>query len=175
MTRRTLNLAISTAGVLLLASCGYHVGGKADLVPKGIQTIAIPPFANATTHYKLVDMLPQQIGREFIARTRFRIVNNPNEADAVLNGTINSVSAGPSVFDPKSGKATTIAVGVGLTLSLVERSTGRVLYTRTNAGFREDYEVSVYPHQYFDESGPALDRLSRDVARDVVSSIVENF
>ena len=27
---------------LLFASCGYHVSGKADLLPKRIHTIAIP-------------------------------------------------------------------------------------------------------------------------------------
>lgn len=158
-----------------IVSCGYHVGGKADLVPKSIQTIAIPAFSTMTTRYQLVDILPQQIGREFIARTRFRIVNNPNEADAVLNGTINTVNAYPNVFDPASGKATSIQIAVVLTVNLIQRSTGRVIYSRPNMTFRQNYDVAVDPHQYFDESGPALDRLSRDVARDVVSAIVENF
>ncbi len=156
-------------------SCGYHVGGKADLVPKSIQTIAIPSFATLTTRYKLVDMLPQQIGREFIASTRFRIVNNPSEADAVLNGSINMAMASPSVFDPTSGKATSLQIVVVITVNLVERSTGRVIYSRPNLVFRQSYEAAVDPHQYFDESGPALERLSRDVARDVVSAIVESF
>ncbi len=151
------------------------MGGKADLVPKSIQTIAIPTFSTFTTRYKLVDMLPQQIGREFIASTRFRIVNNPSEADAVLNGSINTATAYPSVFDPTSGKATSLQITVVLTMSLVERATGRVIYSRANLVFRQSYEAAADPHQYFDESGPALDRLSRDVARDVVSSIVESF
>jgi hypothetical protein len=29
--------------------------------------------------------------------------------------------------------------------------------------------------QYFDESGAAIDRLSKDVARDMVTSILDNF
>jgi hypothetical protein len=38
------------------------------------------------------------------------------------------------------------------------------------------YEISVTsPQAYFEESDAALDRLSRDVARDLVSSILENF
>ena len=39
--------------------------GKGDLLPKTLQTIACPAFANATTKYKLTGMLPQEIGREF--------------------------------------------------------------------------------------------------------------
>jgi hypothetical protein len=171
MTARLL----AVLGMLSLISCGYRVGGKADLVPKGIETISIPAFSTSTTRYKLVDILPQQIGREFAARTRFRIVNNPADADAVLNGRINSVQIGPSISDPTSGKATTINIFVILAVDLVERRTGRTVYARPYLGFRQNYEVALDPHQVFDESGPALDRLSRDVAHDVVSSIVENF
>ena len=166
---------LALLGMLALTSCGYHVGGSADMVPKGISTIAIPAFQTPTTRYKLVDQLPEQIGREFIARTRFRIENNPNEADAVLNGRINLVQISPAVSDPTSGKATSINIIVVIAVNLVERTTGRVLFTRPSLVFRQSYEVALDPHQVFDESGPALDRLSRDVARDVVSSIVENF
>ena len=173
MTRGFGFVAVVAAAELL--SCGYHVGATADLVPKGIQTIAIPSFATFTTRYRLLDELPQQIGREFIARTRFRVINNPNQADAVLNGSINAVTAAPTVFDPASGKATSIQVSVMLTVNLVERATGRVLFSRSNIAFRQNYQAAVDPHQYFDESGPALDRLSRDVAREVVSAVVENF
>lgn len=172
MSGKVLGLA---AGLLSLAGCGYHVGGTADLVPKAIQTIAIPTFFTPSTRYKLVDTLPQEIGREFMARTRFRIVNDPSQADAVLNGRINLVSISQAVTDPTSGKATSININVNIALDLVERRTGRVIYNRPSYGFRTSYEVALDPHQVFDESGPALDRLTRDVAHDVVSSIVENF
>lgn len=172
MRRRVLAAAI---GSVWLVSCGYHVGGKADLMPKSVQTIAIPAFSTLSTRYRLTDILPQEIGREFTERTRFRIVKNPQEADAVLNGTLNSVLVSPNIFDPSTGKATMVQVTIVLTVNLVERSTGRVLYSRPGWSLRENYQVAVDPHQFFDESGPALQRLGQDAARDIVSSIVENF
>lgn len=177
MRRKVFAAVTLTASVAIatLASCGYHVGGRADLVPKSIRTIAIPTFSTATTRYKLVDTLPEQIGREFEARTRFHIVNRASDADAILTGRINSVQISPAVSDPTSGKATTINISLNIAVDLVERTTGRVIYARPSFGFRETYEVALDPHQVFDESGPALDRMSRDAARDVVSSIVENF
>ena len=30
------------------SGCGYHLGGRGDLVPKTVQTIAVQPFGNAT-------------------------------------------------------------------------------------------------------------------------------
>jgi hypothetical protein len=158
-----------------LAGCGYHVGAKGDLLPKGIQTIAVPAFTTFTTQYKLTDVLPQQIAREFKARSRFRVVDNSGEADAVLTGSINNVLLYPVIFDPTSGKATRIMLLVQMTVTLREQSTGKTLYSRPNYTYKQYYDVAVDPHQYFDESGPALERLSQDMARDVVSSILENF
>lgn len=174
MSRRASVLVLSAMATALF-SCGYHVGGKADLVPKSIQTISIPAFTTFSTRYKLIDVLPQQIGREFLARTRFRVVNDPSQADAVLNGAINAVTANPTIFDPTSGKATSVQIAVSLNVRLVERTTGRVLYSRVNMVARQNYEIAVDPHQFFDERDPAFARLSRDVARDIVSAILENF
>jgi hypothetical protein len=163
------------AGLLLLPASCYHVSGRADLVPKSVHTIAIPAFLTVTSRYKLVDSLPQAIATEFLTRTRFRVVNDPGQADAVLNGSIIAATAYPNVTDPNSGRSISVRVVVVLTVNFVERSTGKVLYTRSNWSMRQDYSAAVDPHQLFDESGPAFDRLNRDVAHDLVSAVVENF
>lgn len=160
---------------LLFISCGYHVAGKADLMPKTVQTIAIPAFTTFTTSYKLADQIPEAIAREFKARTRFRIVDDPGQADATLSGSINAVVQSPNIYDPSSGKATNVQVTVTLALRLVERTTGRVLYSRPSLTTRENYNIPTNSHDYFNESRPAFDRLSAQVARDVVSSVIENF
>ncbi|MGH9639714.1 MAG: LPS assembly lipoprotein LptE [Bryobacteraceae bacterium] len=165
--------AIASAAALI--SCGYHVGGKAVLMPKGMQTIAIPAFHNVTTYYKLSDALPEEIGREFLARTHYRVVNNPADADAVLQGTISRVIEAPIIFDPASGSPSSAQILVFVSMKMVERATGRVLYSSTNTVYHENYAYANDPHQYFDESGPALIRLDRNLARDLVSSILEDF
>jgi hypothetical protein len=175
MTRRSCFRSCAASLLLVLSSCGYHTGGKADLVPKSIQTIAIPAFATASSGYKLVDSLPQAIATEFLTRTRFRIVKDPNQADAVLHGNILRASSNINVNDPNTGVSISIRVVVVMAVSLVERSTGKVLYTRSNWTMHQDYAAAIDPHQLFDESGPAFDRLNRDVARDLVSAVVENF
>jgi hypothetical protein len=168
-------LTLSSA-LLALCSCGYYVAGKADLVPKTVNIIAIPRFANVTTRYKLTDRLPDAIGREFIARTRYRIVTNPSEADAVLNGSVLNYVAFPTVFDNRTGRASGLQVNVTMQITLTERATGKVLFTRPSFEAHQRYEISVTSTgQYFEESETALDRLSQDVARDVVSAILENF
>jgi hypothetical protein len=171
MRRAAAAMALAAA----LCGCGYHVAGRGDLMPKTVRTIAVPAFGNVTPRYKLAEQLPADIGREFISRTRYRVVADPNEADAVLRGSVVSFASYPTVADPASGRATGVQVSVVLQITLTERSTGRVLLQRPGMEVRERYEIAVDPKAYFDESEAATARLSRDVARSVVSAVLENF
>jgi outer membrane lipopolysaccharide assembly protein LptE/RlpB len=164
-------LAMALAGA---AGCGYHVGGTADLVPKNLKTIAIPAFGNVTTRYDLGRMLPEDISREFLSRTRYRVVSDPEQADAVLTGSVVRFVSSPTTADA-SGRATAVQATVILQLTLKDHATGAVLFTRPNFEFHERYAISVSPEDYFDESGVAMMRLSKSVADSVVTAILNNF
>jgi hypothetical protein len=160
---------------LFLSSCGYHVAGRTNLLPKNIQSIAIPAFANITTRYKVSELLAGAITREFISRTRYQIVTDPDQADAVLTGAVVNFYSYPILLDPRTARASSVQAIVMLQIYLRDRVTGAVLFSRPNMEFRQNYELSVDPRVYFDESDPAMDRLSRDVARSVVSAVLANF
>ena len=81
----------------------------------------------------------------------------------------------PNVSDPATGRATSVQVSVFLQLSLLDRKSGKVLFNRPSMEFRTRYEISVDQSAYFEESDVALDRLSREVARTVVSAVLEAF
>jgi hypothetical protein len=159
-----------------LSGCGYHVAGTQSELPKTIHIIAVPPFDNATIRYKLTDLLPEDIDREFISRTKYQIISDPAQADAVLHGTVLSYAAYPTLIDQSNGRTSALQVIVRLAVTLTDRSTGKVLFTRPYYEAHERYEASVTNnYQYFDESTSAVQRLSKDVARDLVSSILDNF
>ena len=160
---------------IILSGCGYHVTGRTNLLPKNIQTIAIPAFANITTRYKVSELLAGALTREFISRTRYRIVTDPNQADAVLTGAVVNFFAYPILLDPRTARASSVQAIVMMQVYLRDQATGAVLFSRPNMEFRQSYELSVDPRAYFDESDVAMDRLSRDVARSVVSAILANF
>jgi outer membrane lipopolysaccharide assembly protein LptE/RlpB len=162
-------LAVAAA----LAGCGYHISGQGDLMPKSIHTIAVTPMNS--TRYQLARLLPADITRELIAHTKYKLIDDPAQADAVLSGRVVSFSNFPTLFDQASGRATSVEVVVTLQITLTERSSGKTLFTRPNMEVRERYQISTNPQQYFDESGTAIMRLSKDVAQSVVSAILENF
>jgi Lipopolysaccharide-assembly len=160
---------------LLPAGCGYHVAGKADLLPKTLHTIAVPTFGNGTTRYRLTDRIPAAIAREFITRTRYQVIPDPTQADAVLNGVVANYFSFPITFDANKGRAAGVQLSVILQLTLRERTTGKVLYTNPYMEVRQRYEISTEQQAYFEESDAAIDRLSQEVARSVVSAVLEKF
>ncbi len=184
--RSPLRLCLSA--VILLSSCGYHVGGTATRLPAGLKVIAVPAFVNKTNRYRIEQQMTEAVVHEFLARTKYRIVPTERSADAVLHGEITSLEATPAVFNtPTSnapvnstvntttGQATAMLVSVHIKVLLEDRETKQVLYRNDNYLFRETYEISTDPTTFFDEQGPALERMERDVASRLVADIVENF
>lgn len=165
------------AAALLVASagCGYRVAGRADLVPKDIRTIAIPAFGNATARYRLTERLPAAITREFLTRTRYRVAPDANEADAILTGAVTNYMSYPTTFDSRTGRAAGVQLSVILQITLQERASGKILYQQPGFEVRNRYEIAIDELAYFEESDAALDRLCADVARTVVSAVLENF
>jgi outer membrane lipopolysaccharide assembly protein LptE/RlpB len=168
-----LSAALGLAA-LSLGGCGYQVAGSADALPKTIHTIAIPMVKNNTIQYKLNDLLTTYLGREFISRTRYKVVPDPAEADAVLTASIINFVSYPTIYDPIAGRATGTQVIATVTFTLKDKA-GTVILTRPNFEIRERYEISIDPKQYFDETEPAIQRLATDVSRTIVSAILNKF
>jgi len=168
-----LRLAILVTS-LSLTGCGYHVAGTTNALPANIVSIAVPAFGNVSTQYKVSDYLATAITRELITRTKYHITADPNGADAVLSGAVVNFVSYPTIVDNKSGRNTAVQVIVAVTITLRDKS-GAVLYSRPNFEIHERYEISIDPRNYFDESEAAMQRLSQDVARSVVSAVLEKF
>jgi outer membrane lipopolysaccharide assembly protein LptE/RlpB len=163
-------------GVLLLNSgCGYHTAGHDVQLPQSVKTIAIPAFKNETTTYRIEQMLTASVTREFITRTRYRVVSEADDdTDATLRGTVLSTSASPLAYDTNTGRAASVLVVVSMRVTLSDRQ-GKVLYENPAYLFREQYEVSQDLQSFFEEDSPAFRRLSQDFARTLVSNILEGF
>jgi len=156
-------------------SCGYHTAGHVAQLPDTVKTIAVPPFKNETSTYRIEQMLTASVVREFNTRTHYRVLNSPSDdADATLSGTVLSTTASPLAYDTSSGRAASILVVVSIRVTLTDRS-GKVLYQNPAYLFREQYEVSQDLKTFFEEDSPAFRRLSQDFARTLVANILEGF
>lgn len=163
------------AAAAIVAGCGYHVAGRSAALPKSIHVIAVPALENKTTSYRLEQKLTAATVHEFLAKTSYRVVSNPEEGDAVLRGKVVSLEAVPLLFDTKTGRATTMLVTVKCEVTFTESATQKVLYHTDNFVFRNEYEISTDLKSFFEEQDPALDRLAHDFAAHLVAAVTENY
>jgi outer membrane lipopolysaccharide assembly protein LptE/RlpB len=168
-------LLVAVSAMLVMASCGYHTAGKAVRIPASVHVLAIPSFTNQTQTYRIETILTNAVIREFNTRTKYRIINEASpEADATLTGTVISTELAPVTYDSQTGRASTALVTVTMAVSLKGHD-GRSMYENSRYVFREQYQVSRELSSFFEEEGMALDRLSRDFARTLVSNVLEAY
>ncbi len=192
--REVLVVVISTLPV----GCGYHVAGHGpDALPKTIQVIAVPALENKTTTFKIEQRLTAATIHEFLAKTRYKIVSDPNAGDAVLTGKVLSMEVVPLLFQSSSSttnsvaQATAMIVTMKCEVTLTERDSDKVLYHTDNFVFRNEYQLATSCAQtpgapcstptrsqvesFFQEGEPAADRMAQDFAARLVSAVTENF
>lgn len=157
------------------SGCGYHVAGQATRIPPDVETIAIPMFINQTPRFRIEQALTSAVTREFIERTKFQITHHAAGADALLQGTVKSVNAAAVTFDPATGRATAFQITVVADVKLTDLHTHKVLFSNPKYLFHEDYQVSQSTSALFEEDQPAIHRLARDLAQNLVTDILENF
>jgi len=176
---RAAQLAV-IAALLLIASasitgCGYHVAGRAGNLPAQWTTIAVPAFKNDTTRYRIEQRFTAAVIRQFVQRTKYRIVQDPANADAVLHGEVVSIETDPMLFNATTGQVTMMLVTVHTKVQLIGTKDEKPVYENNDMVYRDEYQISSDVQSFFEEQDPALERMSRDFASQLVSNVLETF
>jgi hypothetical protein len=158
-----------------IAGCGYHVASRASRLPSEWKEIAVPAFKNDTNRYRIEQRLTAAVIREFISRTKYRIIQDEASADGVLHGEVLSVETAPVLFDATTGQVTTMLVTVHARVQLVDNRTQKPVYHNSDMVFRDEYQISSDVQSFFEEQNPAIDRMARAFASQLVANILENF
>jgi hypothetical protein len=159
--------------------CGYSLAGRGAFLPAHIATIGIPTFANQTTVFNLETQLTQQVRSEFIGRGRYQIVPEGGNVDALLTGEISSVTITPASLGTQQ-LATRYIITMTAKVDLRDMRENRILWENPGLVFREEYEAqsgvnAQDPAAFFGQDQNALDRMSAEFARTIVSAILEAF
>jgi len=169
-----LPLVAVLAGTLC-AGCGYHLAGRGDNLPPDWKTIAVPAFTNDTTQYRIEQRFTQAVIREFISRTKYRVVQDAKSADAVLQGEVLTIDTTPVLFNANTGEVTAMLVTVHTKVRLTDNHTQKPIYQNDDMLFRDEYQISPDVKSFFQEEEPALERMSHDFASRLVANVVEGF
>ncbi len=180
---RTALRIVSVLGVLsggvLSSGCGYALAGRGSTLPVTIKTIGIPLFTNRTTVFNLETTLTMKVRSEFIGRGKYDIVPEANAVDALLIGEVTAVSIQPASINANQ-LASRYAITMVAKVELKDTKTNMVLWDNPSLVFRQEYDASgnqsaVDPSAFFGQDTNALDRLSTDFAKSIVSAILEAF
>ena len=166
-------------GAFLLSICGYtecyKPAGQGSGLPKHIKTLAIPPFQNPSLRYKVEQRFTSAMIDEALRRARsLNVVSTPEGADAVMIGTVKNFSFRPVLIDDL-GRARLFEVTIVAGVTVRDQTKNKIIFDNGSYVFRSEYEIAGDPTVFFNEEGPAADRIARDFARSVISTIMEGF
>ena len=174
---RKLLRAAALASVVLVASgfrgC-YKPVSKTGL-PAHIKTVAVPPFQNQALRYKIESRFTDAVAQELIRRGRgLRVQSRREGADVVVDGLIKEFYFGGVLLDDR-GRARIFEVTVVGAVTLRDQTNNRVLYDNQNYVYKGEFEFANDPRTFFNEEDPAVQRIARKFAEDLVSTLVNGF
>jgi hypothetical protein len=73
-----------------LLGCGYQFAGRSDLFPKDIHSVYVEPFLNRTRDVGLEYEITTALRGELYRRGQLQIVDQADQADAILSGVVRS-------------------------------------------------------------------------------------
>jgi outer membrane lipopolysaccharide assembly protein LptE/RlpB len=172
---RRFALALIAVALLPLSGCGYHALGAATHLPPGVRTLAVPVFATKTEAYHSETVMTEAVIREFATRTRMRVTPDASaDADAVLHGTILKEIVAPLTYNTTTQQSSSFLITMVVSVTLTGRD-GKILYENKNYVYRQQYQSTTDLPSFFQENPAAVQRLSREFARQLVADVLEGF
>jgi hypothetical protein len=177
---RAVAAASVTALAVTASACGYALAGRGSFLPADIQTVGIPKLENKSTFFQVEDIITEKIRAEFIGRGKYSVTPEALGADAVLTGEISSISVQPVGLNEQQ-LASRYLFTLAMRVQFNDARTSEVLWSDDALVFRGEYELpsrgsnALDGAAFLDQERSSVDRIAGDVARSVVTAILEAF
>jgi outer membrane lipopolysaccharide assembly protein LptE/RlpB len=178
MTMKLLRSALVLALLVVHTGCGYSLSGRGSFLPAYIKRIGVPQFQNNTAVYDLDRQITERVRTEFIGRGKYTIVTDSTGVDALLTGTIASVTLTPVAFNQQN-LATRYALTLTATVEFKDMRANKVLWTNPSMQYREEFALNPTntpdSTTFLGQDLSARERMASEFARALVSAILEAF
>ena len=178
--RRQVLVALGAIGA---SACGYSLAGRGAFLPEYIRTVGVPLVRNRTPFVTAELLFTEKVRIEFQSRGRYAVVPTEAGADGVVRGEIVGISAVPAGFTDAQ-TATRYRFTIVVSVKFDDLAQKRTLWENSALSFSDEYELQsrlaagvggIDSAAFLEQERAAMDRLSSDFARSVVSSILEAF
>lgn len=162
--------------------CGYTLSGRGSFLPDYIKIIGVPTFTNRTPIFNLETQVSEKVRSEFIGRGHYTIVPDATNVDAVLIGEVTSATATVPIGVNQQQTASTYELSMTARAELRDVRSNKVLWENPALTYRQTYPSTGSgsanpndPAAFFAQDQNALDRMTSEFARAIVSAILEAF
>ena len=172
--------ALAILCAITSSSCGYALAGRGSFLPTYIRVVGIPVLLNQTTFFEVEQVLTEKIRSEFIGRGNYTIVPDTMGADGVVTGTVTGISVQPVGFTDQQ-LASRYLFTITMRVEFTDARTAMVLWSNDALSFSSEYQLdtrgntAIEGSAFIDQERSSFDRIATDVARSVVTAIVEAF
>jgi Lipopolysaccharide-assembly len=177
---RTFTAAVALVSACMGPACGYALAGRGSFLPDYIRVVGIPPFENRSSFSQVEQILTDKVRIEFIGRGKYQVIPDATGSDALLSGEVLAISVQPVGFNEQQ-LASRYLLTWTLKVAFTDARTNEVLWSNDALTVRGEYELSTRGNtviegaSFVDQERSSVDRIASDVARSVVTSILEAF
>jgi outer membrane lipopolysaccharide assembly protein LptE/RlpB len=173
-------LALIVGGACALAGCGYALAGRANTLPATIRRIGVPAFQNLSTTPELDRLFTEAVRVELQSRGKFVVVPDTTGVDAVLTGSIKSVTPQATAFTTDTRQALRYSISVVASAEFKEVKADKPFWSNQALRVSDEYDVASGVAigdlaSVFAQDQNALERLARTFAQRLVTSILDSF
>src|SRR5262245_33559405 len=177
--KRLSFIAIVMLAVMAQSGCGYSLAGRGSFLPAYIKRIGIPNFTNNTAIFDLDRRVTDRVRAEFIGRGKWTVVPEQTGVDAVVLGTITSVTLTPIAFNLQQ-QATRYSLSMTGSVEFKDLQSNKIIWSNPSMQYHEEFQTpsattTLDISSFFGQDTNALDRLSNEFARALVSAVLEAF
>ncbi len=152
--------------MMLLSGCGYRFAGNGIDLPDGVENLHLALIENRTKEPYLDSVLTESLTFRLARQHNLQLVENPQNADAILSGEVIQYSLHASAYD-KDDAIQSYRVTVKVTAKLSRVSDGKLLWRGASVRFDD-----------FVSSGADItteEGLERETLRRVADRIAEDL
>lgn len=159
---------------LLIAACGYRFAPEGEAIDKKIQTVFVDVFINKTSEANIENTVRTAFIDRITQGRRFRLAGSADEADAILRGSVESLTAAPLSYQATS-LAAEDRITIVLSLSLEAQNPKDILWAHSGFSGTQDYSMGSSLSIAQANKKDALVKLSNDTAERAYRLMMSGF
>ena len=178
MRKQTRRFLIKTGVIylffMLIISCGYTFAPQGEYIDKRITTVYVQAFVNKTSQAELENYVRTAFIDQFILSNRFKIVQNVESADAIIQGSVLNINTSPLSYRLNTLVAEERATMV-LEINFREKESGKTIWSSKNLTGQVDYKMVDNINMFPATRKDAFIKLSNDTAEKAFNMMMSGF